>query len=94
MKLNKLFVIAALAAVVLSAGCTTEKAKMEEHNFDNRLFITASSSTEEILVKPSLAGAIVKQLTVGTALKADTRITGLFAASPELLETYKLSFYD
>ena len=94
MKLNKLFVIAALAAVVLSAGCTTEKAKMEEHNFDNRLFITASSSTEEILVKPSMAGAIVKQLTVGTALKADTRITGLFAASPELLETYKLSFYN
>lgn len=93
MKLNKIFGIAALAAVVLSAGCTTEKAKMEEHNFDNRLFITASSSTEEILVKPSVE-SIVKQLTVGTALKADTRITGLFAASPELLDTYKLSFYD
>lgn len=94
MKLDKLFGMAAMAAVVLSAGCTTEKARMEEHNFENRLYVNASSNTEEILVKPSSTGDVVKQLTVGTALKADTKITGRFAASPELLETYKMSCYD
>ena len=80
MKLRHIFEIAA-AAAVLAVGCTTEKEKMEEHHFDNRLYINASVNKDEILVKPSSTDApVVRTLTVGTALQAENRITGKFVA--------------
>ena len=92
---KNIFGLALSAAVLSLSACTTEKEKMEEHHFDNKLFINTSVSSEEILVKPSSAGIQVsRDLTVGTALKAANRITGRFVAAPELLEDYKMSFYD
>ena len=94
MKLRHIFEIAA-AAAVLAVGCTTEKEKMEEHHFDNRLYINASVNKDEILVKPSSTDApVVRTLTVGTALQAENRITGKFVADLSLLDTYKAMFYD
>ncbi len=93
MKLKHIFEIAA-AAAVLAVGCTTEKERMEEHNFDNRLYINASVNKDEILVKPGTDATVVRTLTVGTALKADNKITGKFVADLSLLDTYKLMFYD
>lgn len=85
-----------LSTVVISvSACTTEKEKMDEHHFVNKLFINTSISSEEILVKPSGSGVQVsRNLTVGTALKAANKITGRFVAAPEMLETYKLCCYD
>ena len=83
------------AAVLTVSACTSEKEKMDEHHFDNKLFINTSVTSEEILVKPSGAGVQVsRELTIGTALKAANKITGRFVAAPEMLETYKLSCYD
>ncbi|MGM9748621.1 MAG: DUF1735 and LamG domain-containing protein [Candidatus Cryptobacteroides sp.] len=94
MKLKHIFEIAA-AAAVLAVGCTTEKERMEEHNFDNRLYINVSVNKDEILVKPSSSDApVVRTLTVGTALKADNRITGKFVADLSLIDKYKSMFYD
>ena len=92
---KKIFWLTLSAAALLVSACTTEKEKMDEHHFNNKLFINTSSISEEILVKPSGTGVQVsRELTIGTALKAANKITGRFVAAPELLETYKLSYYD
>lgn len=93
MKLKHIFGFAA-ATLVLAAGCTTEKERLGEHHFNNKLYINVSVNKDETVVKPSSTEAVVKELTVATALKAANRITGEFKASPDLLETYKASFYD
>ena len=95
MKILKNLFGTALSVVVLSmAGCTTEKQEMEEHHFNNRLYINTSANSEEILVKASGSVNIERQLTVGTSLQADREVTGRFAADRTLLSEYQSAFYD
>ena len=84
-----------LAGALTFTGCKTESEKMDEHHFDNRLYLTASSSTDEILVKQTgSAVEVSRTLTIGTALMADNDITAKLVAAPELLDTYKQAYYD
>lgn len=84
-----------LAGALAFAGCQTESERMDEHHFDNRLYLTASASTDEILVKQTgSAVEVSRTLTIGTALMADNDITAKLVAAPELLETYKQAYYD
>lgn len=94
LNMNKIFGIAVSVAVLSLAGCTTEKQKMEEHHFDNRLYINTSAASEEILVKAGGSLNIERQLTVGTALQVDNEVTGRFVADASLLGEYKAAFYD
>ena len=83
------------AGALTFTGCKTESDKMDEHHFDNRLYLTASASTDEILVKQTgSAVEISRTLTIGTALMADCDITAKLVAAPELLDTYKQAYYD
>lgn len=83
------------AGALTFIGCQTESEKMDEHHFDNKLYLTASASTDEILVKQTGAAVEVSRtLTIGTALMADQDITAKLVAAPELLDTYKQAYYD
>lgn len=92
--LKNLFGTALSVAVLSMAGCTTENQEMEEHHFNNRLYINTSANSEEILVKASGSVNIERQLTVGIPLQADREITGRFAADRTLLSEYQSAFYD
>jgi hypothetical protein len=86
--------LAAIAAsVALTVSCTTEREQMDKHHFDNKLYIITQNATDEILVKPTSTGE-TRTLSVGTALKVDQTVSAEFEAAPELLETYKETYYD
>ena len=59
--IKNIFWLTLSAAVLSLSACTTEKEKMDEHHFDNKLFINTSVPSEEILVKPSGAGVSVSR---------------------------------
>lgn len=92
--LKNLFGTVLSIAVLSMAGCTTEKQEMEEHHFNNRLYINTSANSEEILVKTGGSLNIERQLTVGIPLQADREVTGRFAADRTLLSEYQSTFYD
>ncbi len=92
---TKILGLAFSAAALCMTACTSEKQKMEEHHFGNKLYINVTNNTEEILVKPAAANVIVtRQMTAGTALKAENKITARFVADTNLLKDYHLSHYD
>lgn len=95
MKKTLKYSLVILSAASVLAGCKTENDRMDEHHFDNRLYLTASTSTDEILVKPTGSTVeVTRTLTIGTALTADCDITAKLVAAPELLETYRQAYYD
>ena len=68
---------------------------MDEHHFDNKLYLNASNSADEILVKQTGSAVNVSRtLSMSTALQADCEITAKLVAAPELLSAYKQSYYD
>lgn len=83
------------AAALTLAGCKTESEKMDEHHFDNKLYLNASSATDEILVKQTGSAVnVTRTLSMSTALQADCDITAKLVAAPELLDAYKQAYYD
>ncbi|WP_295937045.1 DUF1735 and LamG domain-containing protein [uncultured Alistipes sp.] len=91
MKFNKINIaVIALAAVALM-GCKNED--LDKHHYNNKLFISAADFTDELLIKASITGA-TRDITVGIAKPVDNEIEVKFAAAPELLETYRLAYYD
>ncbi len=83
------------AAAMTLAGCKTESEKMDEHHFDNRLYLNTSSATDEILVKQTGSAVnVTRTLSMSTALQADCDITAKVVTAPELLDTYKQAYYD
>lgn len=91
MKLNKFNVIAALLAAVVLWGCKNED--VSRQHYDNKLFISASAFTDEMLIKGTVH-SYERQITAGIAKPAAEDITVEFAAAPELLGHYRQAFYD
>ena len=84
-------IIYGAAALLVLVSCQTEKEKLDAHHFTNKLYINTQALSEEILVKPGI-GAITRTLNLGTALQADEDIQGVFAAEPDLVDTYRTIF--
>ena len=83
------------AAALTLAGCQTESKRMDEHHFDNKLYLNASSATDEILVKQTGSAVnVTRTLSMSTALQADCDITARLVAAPELLDAYRQAYYD
>lgn len=94
--MNKIqtILLGTLAAVAL-VGCESEQSRLDEHHFDNRLYINTSSAVDEILVKPTAESAFIERtLSVGVALKASERITGTFVADNGLIDKYKALYHN
>ena len=91
MKLNKLNIaVAALAAVAL-AGCKNED--LSRQHYDNKLFISATNFTDEMLIKAANP-SYEREITAGIAKPVGQDILIEFAAAPELFDHYRQAFYD
>ena len=87
MKLNiLLFWVLCLAFSLV--GCTEN-----DENFDNKLFISASAFTEDVLFKAGMPNQ-VSDISVAIAKPEDHEIKVTIAPDPALLETYKLTYYE
>lgn len=82
------YILALAAAAVTFAGCSTDR---DEHHFENKLYINASTPFEEILFKQSTTDAS-SSLTVRTALPADRVITGKIEADLTLVDKYNIIY--
>lgn len=68
---------------------------MDEHHFDNKLYLNASNAADEILVKQTGSTVTVSRtLSMSTALQTNCEITAKLVAAPELLSVYKQSYYN
>ena len=91
MKLNKLNIaVAALAAVAL-AGCKNED--LSRQHYDNKLFISATNFTDEMLIKAANP-SYEREITAGIAKPVGQDISIEFAAAPELFDHYRQAYYD
>lgn len=91
MKLNKLNIaVAALAAVAL-AGCKNED--LSRQHYDNKLFISATNFTDEMLIKAANS-SYEREITAGIAKPVGQDISIEFAAAPELFDHYRQAYYD
>ncbi len=91
MKFNLKY-IALLACTLLAlTGC--KKEDLSRQHYENKLYISTTSFTEELLVKAT-AGDFSRELKVGIAKPVAHDINARFKAAPELLETYRAAYYD
>lgn len=80
--------IAVLSSLAVLAGCQTEKAKLDEHHFENKLYINTQQLTQEVAVKPTSTTA-VRTLSIGTALPLEEKLTGVFVADTNYVATFR-----
>lgn len=83
-------VLALIAAAGVTA-CQTEKDSMQEHHFENKLYINTGVKTEEILVKPG-GGDVVRTLAIATAKPVKEAVTGTFVADQSYVKVYSESY--
>ncbi len=91
MKLNKILSAFLLLATVVFAGCKGED--LEEHHFGNKLYISTTPVTDDLLIK---AGVTDATRTVSTRLNmpAEQDITVTFEARPQDAALYNTIYGD
>ena len=87
MKLN-ILLFGGLCLAFSLVGCTEN-----DENFDNKLFISTSVFTEDVLFKAGMPNQ-VSDISVAIAKPEDHEIKVIIAPDPALLETYKLTYYE
>lgn len=91
MKLNKLISTVLAGFSIILAGCQSNDEN--EQHYDNKLFISASNLTKEILFKAGDTN-VKTSLSVAIAKTEAHDINVTLSPAPELLPTYKLAYYD
>lgn len=91
MKLNKLMIAALVGFSMALAGC--QETEDNEQHYDNKLFISAKSYTENVLFKKGDT-SVKSGITVAIAKPVDNEIKVTVEPAPELLSTYKIAYYD
>lgn len=91
MKLNNL-IITALVGFSITLGSCQDNDENKQH-YDNKLFISASNFTKEILFKAGDA-SVEAGISVAIAKPEEHDIMVTMAPAPELLSTYKMAYYD
>ena len=90
MKLNKLIMMMFIAFSITLTGCQSNE---DEQHYDNKLFLSTTAFTQEILFKAGDTN-IVKGLSVEIAKPETHDIKVTMAPAPELLDTYRSAYYD
>lgn len=91
MKINKsLWTLFAFAALAL-AGCKHED--VEEHHFDNKLYLTTTPITDDLLIKNDVVEA-TRTISSRLVMPAERDITITFEAQPEKAAQYNLIYGD
>lgn len=91
MNLNKLITATFIGFSMVFASC--QETEDNEQHYENKLFISASNFTEEVLFKKG-DGNMKSGVTVSIAKPVTHEIKVTIAAAPELLPTYKLAYYN
>lgn len=91
MKFNKFQIAVIALAAVAVVSCKNEDPS--EKHYGNKLYISASSFTDELLIKNSIQ-ASSRDITVGIAMPVTHDIEVTFKPAPELLDTYRRAYYD
>lgn len=89
MKYNKLVLCALLVAA--AAGC--QKYDEADHHFDNKVFISATSFSNEVRIEKNV-NKMSRTLSVAMAMPEENDVTVTFRAAPELLDNYRQAYYD
>lgn len=82
---------AAVATFLLLTGCEHEN--IDRQHYDNKLFISASAFTDEMLIEEKTDG-YSRQLVAGIAKPESHDIEVSFRLAPELLDAYRKGYYD
>lgn len=90
MKLNHLLIALFAASGITLTSCQNNE---DEQHYDNKLFLSASTFTQEILFKAGDSD-IEKGLSVAIAKPEAHDIKVTLAVAPELLPTYRAAYYD
>ena len=85
MKLNKLIMMMFIAFSITLTGCQSNE---DEQHYDNKLFLSTTAFTQEILFKAGDTN-IVKGLSVEIAKPEAHDIKVTMTPAPELLDTYR-----
>lgn len=81
----------AIASALVLAGCTSD----DSHTFENKVFISASSFSNEMKVQTDEnVSEMTASLTVGVAEPEESQIDVVFRPAPELIDNYRLAYYD
>ncbi|MDR0938354.1 MAG: DUF1735 and LamG domain-containing protein [Mediterranea sp.] len=92
MQVRTLIIAALAGCAFLSAGCQREDPN--EHHYDNKLFIAASTFTQEIRFTNGSGVNLTEGLSFGIAKPEDHDIAVRVEASPGLVDTYKQAYGD
>ncbi len=92
MKLNKLMIVLLAGLSLAAVGC--EETEDTDRHYKNKLFIDASSYTENVLFTTGENETIEAGIAVAIAKPVDYDITAEVEPAPELLSTYQAAYYD
>lgn len=88
MKLKKLNMIVLAFAALAVCGCKTND-DLNEHHFDNKLFVDMTEPVNNFVFKAANEPESASQdLYLATAIEAETTITGKFAPAPSKVSVY------
>lgn len=90
MKMKTISVIASLTALLALASCEHEDT--DRQHYDNKLFISAASLTDEMLIDE--ADSYSRDIVAAVAKPESRDITVTFRPAPELVDNYKHAYYD
>ena len=92
MNILKYNLIALASLGVLFSSCMTERKALEEHHFDNKVFINVDNTVEQKIVKAGGYEDYSRTLSISTALKADEKITAQLVINPDRLADFQEAY--
>lgn len=90
MKMKTISVIASFTALLALASCEHEDT--DRQHYDNKLFISAASLADEMLIDE--ADSYSREIIAEVAKPESREITVTFRTAPELVDNYKQAYYD
>lgn len=91
MKYNTLGLVLCTLVATAATGC--QKNNESAHRFDNKVFISATGFSNEVRIEKNV-DRMSRAVSVGIAKPEESDIRVTFRAAPELLDTYRLAYYD
>lgn len=91
MRLNKYMAMFGALAVILFAGCKNEDPS--EHHFDNKLYVSSSLLTDNLLIEPGVDTEI-RTINVRMAQPAERTVTVTVEGRPDLAAQYNMVYGD
>ncbi|MCD7794252.1 MAG: DUF1735 domain-containing protein, partial [Alistipes sp.] len=89
MKFDKICLPFLLVAIAVFTGCENEDSA--EHHFDNRLYISSATVTDDLLIRDDITEDS-RTITARLALPASEDVTVTFEGRPEMAARYNMVY--